>query len=434
MSSAQEGYMALKAGMEISLKNFVEKCIVCGRCLEVCPVFSEPKLELAGKEPAAVMEKIVDLLKGGPPSEEVYRMAYGCSMGCTNICKPACPEGLDLQPVFMALGHRLREEGEGLPPLSFHHAPGHRYGFGHIFGDLQMKSSEAPWLKEAPSEPETVDVVLFVSCVAQGMPHLVLESIEILRRMGIKFVAIGARDLCCGIATFMTANIEEAAKVSEKYVSTLSKFGANKVVSICCTCSFWGNTMLPQILPVPFESLHITEFLLHNIDKLSFTHPLDKVVAIHDSCTQRQLGKWDISRRLLQAIPGISLVEMEHNKEHNICCGAMTDTNFPGAMDARHFARLDEAMAAGADVMMTVCPGCQQVFCAYENKYPFEIKNAVTLVAEALGIHYEDKLKKYLAGVDAEQLLNEAIEYVEASDLSLLEFRNVLPGYLKKHE
>lgn len=430
--SSMKGCMALQAGMDLAVKHFVEECTLCGQCLEVCPVFSEPKLELIDKGPAVVMAKVVDLLKGGPPSEEAYRMCYGCSYGCTNICKPACPKVLDLQPVFMALGHRLRAAGEGMPPLSFHHTPGHRYGFGHVFGNLQMKESEVPWLKEAPPDPEPVDVVLFVSCVAHGLTHLVLETMDILKKMQVKFVTVGARDLCCGIATFMMGDMADAARVSEKYVSTLARFGAKQVVSICSTCSFWGNTMLPSILPVPFASLHITEFLADNMDKLSFSQPLNKTVTIHDACTQRQMGKWDIARKLLKAIPGLTLVEMEHNKEKNICCGAMTDTNFPGVMDARYSARLEEARETGADIMTTVCPGCYQVFCGYENQYPFAINNIISVVAEAMGIHHEDKLKKFLLTGDHNQVLDEAHDYVEASDLSLLEFRQVLPGYFRK--
>ena len=52
--------------------------------------------------------------------------------------------------------------------------------------------------------------------------------------------------------------------------------------------------------------------------------------------------------------------------------------------------------------------------------------------AEGLGIHHEDKLKKYLTSSDPNQVLAEACEYVEASDLSLGEFKQVLPDYFKK--
>ncbi|MFH1006332.1 MAG: 4Fe-4S dicluster domain-containing protein, partial [Candidatus Latescibacterota bacterium] len=144
--------MSIKINSEAGLKNFVDECILCGKCLEHCPVFLEPKFELVNKGPVAVIGKVVDLLQGGLPSEEAYRIVYGCAIGCTNICQPACPKGLELLSALIIAGQLLRTVGEGLPPLAYHHTLGHRYAFGHVFGNLQMKDAESPWLKEAPPE------------------------------------------------------------------------------------------------------------------------------------------------------------------------------------------------------------------------------------------------------------------------------------------
>ncbi|MBA3036424.1 MAG: (Fe-S)-binding protein [Desulfobacterium sp.] len=422
---------SLAEAFEQGAKYFVEECTLCGQCLEACPSFNDPKLELNDKNPAEVMEKIVDLLKGGPSSEEAYKMGYGCLMGCTNICKPACPKDLNMQQAFMVAGQRLRAAGEGLPPLSFMHLAEHRYNFGHVFGDLQMKKSEVPWLTEVPSEQAAVDVVIFTSCVGRGFPNLVLEAMDILSSMKINFAVIGARDLCCGGTPLLLGNMKDVSRVSEKYISTMAKFGAGKVVAMCPACSVVGNDMLSKFSRVPFETIHITEFLADNIDKLHFTHPLNKRVTIHDACSQRQRGSWDIPRKLLEAIPGLTLVEMEHSRENSLCCGAQANANFPGLMIERNIARLNEAMAVRADIMTTICPGCQLAFCGYENQYPFEIKHAISLVAEAMGIHHEDKVKKYLLTGDPEKVLEEASEYVEASDLSLLEYQQILPRYFQ---
>lgn len=422
--------LSIREGLDAGVKHFVDECILCGKCVEGCPVFLEPKFELVNKGPEAAIEKVIDLLKGGQPSKEAYKLVYGC-MNCSHVCKLACPKGLDLRSALISAGHRLQEAGEGLPPLAYQHALGHRYGFGQVFGDLQIKKNEVPWLKEAPPTPEAVDVVLFISCTAQGMPHLALEAMDILKKMGVNFAAIGARDLCCGGITLSHGTPEELSRVSEHYITTMAKFGAKKVVSLCPGCALLGSAFLPAFFSVPFESMHITDFLADNLDKLPFTQPLNKVVTIHDACAQRQLGRWEVPRKLLRAIPGVTLVEMEHNRENNLCCGAVANLNFPGSMDARYYARLNEAQAVGADVLTSICTGCQLVFCPLETQYPFEIKHAISLVAEAMGIHHEDKLKKYLLMGDPDKVLDEAREYVEASDLSLFEFQQVLPDYFK---
>lgn len=423
---------------DMAEKDFLQKCLVsqghsCGVCLKKCPVFLEPRFGLAQKEPVTLMEKIVDLLRGGPPSPEVYIMTYACMHGCsTATCEPACPVGLNLGGVFTAAARRLRAAGMELPPLYYQCAGMHHYDFGHVFGDLQMKQSEAPWLTKVPAQPASVDVVLFVSCIGQGFPHLVLETMDILSRMGINFVALGDRNVCCGMTRYILGDIEGAQKVAEKYVSTMAQFRAKKVVSLCPICSLCGTRILPRFFPVPFESQHVTEFLADNLDKLQFTKQLNKVVTVHDSCSQRVTKRWDAPRKLLQAIPGITLVEMEHSQKNSMCCGGLSTIMYPEGMKDRRFACAEEAKSAGADVIATVCPNCQANFCPLEEMYPFEVKHTVSAVAEAMGIHHEDKLKKYLLTKDVNKVLAEARDYVEASDLSLVEWEHLLPAHLKR--
>ncbi len=425
--------LSIREGFGMVAKHFVDECILCGECLKGCPVFLEPRFELVNKGPETVIEKVIDLLKGGPPSKEVYKLVYGCTKGCSHVCKSACPNGLALQSALVSAGHRLQAADEGLPPSAYQHMFNHHYSFGRVFGDLQIKESEAPWLKEVPSEPDAVDVVLFTSCAGQGFPHLVLDAIDILRRMKVNFTTVGARDLCCGCTTLTHSMPEVTARVSEKYITTMAKFGAKKVVSLCPGCAIFGNSFLPTFFSVPFESFLFTDFLADNLDKLPFTQPLNKVITMHDACTQGQLfGRWDVPRKLIKAIPGVTLVEMEHNMENTICCGYITNSNFPGAMDDRYYARLNEAQAVSAEVLTTTCLACQLAFCPRETQYPFECKHTITLVAEAMGIKHEDKLKKYLIIGDPDKVLDEARDYVEASDLSLSEFNHVLPSYFER--
>lgn len=56
--------------------------------------------------------------------------------------------------------------------------------------------------------------------------------------------------------------------------------------------------------------------------------------------------------------------------------------------------RLNEAAQTGADLVVTVCHYCNQVFAGEAQRYDFGITSYVCLVAEAMGIHREDKFKK----------------------------------------
>ena len=423
---------------DMAEKHFLEKCLVsqghsCGVCLKQCPVFLESRFGFVEGEPATVMEKIVDLLRGGRPSSEVYILTYACMHTCSTVaCMPACPVGLNIGGVFTAAAQRLQAAGMELPPLHYQCPGMHHYDFGHVFGDLQVRRSEAPWLTRVPAEPAPVDVVLFVSCISQGFPHLVLETVDILSRMGVNFVALGDRDLCCGIIRYTLGDIEGAQKAAEKYVSAMAKFCAKRVISVCPTCSVSGSRVLPRLFPVPFESQHVTEFLADNLDALQFTEQLDKVVTVHDSCAARATQRWDAPRKLLQAIPGITLVEMAHNQKDCICCGGLSTIMYPEGMKDLRFAVAEEARSAGADAIATICPNCQASFCPLEEVYPFEVKHTISVVAEAMGIHHEDKLKRYLLTKDPSKILAEARDCVEASELSLVEWEHLLPAHLRR--
>jgi len=86
-------------------------------------------------------------------------------------------------------------------------------------------------------------------------------------------------------------------------------------------------------------------------------------VAYHDPCyLGRANGIYDQPRALLEAIPGVKLVEMSHNRETSLCCGGGGGGMWlDGFQWEKAHARLSEwrvreAVAAGADVLAVACP------------------------------------------------------------------------------
>jgi len=110
---------------------------------------------------------------------------------------------------------------------------------------------------------------------------------------------------------------------------------------------------------------HTTPFLAAHLDELKprLTRELGYRVTYHDSCVLgRHNHMHDEPRRILEALPGISLVEMVHNRDETICCGGggggmWLDTHYK----AKGYPRLSdrrvaEAIATGADVLAVSCP------------------------------------------------------------------------------
>jgi hypothetical protein len=63
---------------------------------------------------------------------------------------------------------------------------------------------------------------------------------------------------------------------------------------------------------------------------------------------------------LIEAIPGVELVEMEHNREEGLCCGSvLTLVGERKAAPAIGAVKMEEAEATGADEVLALCPCCQ---------------------------------------------------------------------------
>ena len=76
-----------------------------------------------------------------------------------------------------------------------------------------------------------------------------------------------------------------------------------------------------------------------------------QTVTFHDSCHMgRAQGIYEPPRDMLKAIPGVELVEMEHNREEGLCCGSVLtligETPVAPILGGH---RLQEAVDAGAD-------------------------------------------------------------------------------------
>jgi Fe-S oxidoreductase len=112
-----------------------------------------------------------------------------------------------------------------------------------------------------------------------------------------------------------------------------------------------------------FEVIHHVPFLAELIagGKLKLTKPIDKVITYHDSCYLGRANQiFEAPRKILKAIPGLKLVEMERHHKKSFCCGAgggrMWMEEHIGTRINQM--RTDMAIATGAEFIGTACPYC----------------------------------------------------------------------------
>jgi len=420
----------LNEQFQLRARQFVEKCTGCGDCLRACPVF--PLMKVADSKPEVVITKLTDLLETGKVSDEAYEMAFSCPGPCGS-CAKACPEGLVLYSVFMPAFAKLAQGGKKAPSLSYQYLPKHRFNFASVFSALQIEPSQERWLREAPPvEPTPVDVVFFGGCHATAMPHILLDIISILDQMNLDYVALAGGDLCCGVGAMLSGDLDEAQSLGQTLISTIASFRPSKAVFYCAGCHMLCLGTWSQCYTVPFQSYELIQFLAENLDSMTFTKNLNKTITLHDSCCVDIMKTSDAARKLLQAIPGLNLVEMEHNRADALCCGGYANAMRPEIMEPIRRASLEEAEEIGADVLATVCPGCQESFAPLEGQYQFEVRNYTSLLAEAMGFHHEDRFKGKVAHGDASRVLAESRDCIRASDYSQEEIENILPDYFRR--
>ena len=111
------------------------------------------------------------------------------------------------------------------------------------------------------------------------------------------------------------------------------------------------------------EVYHHTELLdaLVKEGRLQPKHAVNEKITFHDSCyLGRYNDVYDPPREILKSIPGVTLVEMERNRETGMCCGAGGGLMWMEEETGHRMnvARTEQALAVGPSVISSGCPYC----------------------------------------------------------------------------
>jgi heterodisulfide reductase subunit D len=151
---------------------------------------------------------------------------------------------------------------------------------------------------------------------------------------------------------------EKAEALIQHNLQKVKEKGAEQVVFTCPTCYHtWMEECKNEI-----EIFHSTQFIKKLIEegKITFKEKKTKVT-YHDPCDLgRASGVYEAPREILQAIPGVELVEMEENREQCKCCGGGGNLEMvrPDLSAAIAQAKIEEIKATGADMVITACQQC----------------------------------------------------------------------------
>jgi Fe-S oxidoreductase len=404
--------LALRAYFASETAEILNKCTTCGKCVEVCPML--PYGNLQDADSTLVVSGILDILRGGQGDDEARRWAQVCT--ASGSCIPACPEGINPRKMLNLAKHTLKSRE---PPPQ---APSDTYfkrmaqSIRLLVGTQMMPEQYRRLTGLSPEMKSRADVIFYLGCNVLRTPHIIFNVMDILEAMELDYEVLGGVNHCCGIAHFRTqGDLAGSDRIESHTLERFANLRPQQVLTWCPSCQLHLGETTAGSTELPYSLEHITQFLADRLDDLRprFIRPVSKRVALHE-----HNGIAGISgnvRRLLQAIPGIQLVEIEQLAEPGYTCGGGSLGLVPAAQQDVHQQLLESAKAAGVELLVLVYHGCHRVLCDAQRRYPFEVKNFTSVIAEALGLEaHEDLFQRYKLQQDVSKIIADAEPFIRA--------------------
>jgi len=359
-------------------------CYQCGLCDTVCPWNLVRNFS---------MRKIVRQATFGLTEIEAEDMWLCTTCG---KCPQQCPRDVRQIESGVALRRIATEYGvfpgsaEPIPAIS-----GSLNGEGNPL--RESRKERANWAEGLSVKPfsEGMDFLYFPGCYLCYDPRLkkVAESTAaVLNKAGVEFGILGEKENCCGESIRKTGDEELFKRLARENIKTFIDHGVKKILVSSPHCYHTFKNEYTEFM-AHFEVVHITQLLweLVNEGRLEISKEYGKTVTYHDPCyLGRHNGIYDEPRQVLKKIPGLELVEMADTLENSLCCGGGGGRIWMDTPKGERFCdlRVEQAVAAGAQVLVTACPYCITNFedsrLNLENSDVIEIKDITEIIREVI--------------------------------------------------
>jgi Fe-S oxidoreductase len=394
-------------------------CTECGRCSDNCPAFKTGKLlspkqftldlrnHLYGREAELETDqqlKPVDLVP-----EVIHPDVLWACTTC-RACEEQCPVNISYVDKIVQMRRNLVVIKGEFPqelakPFEGMESNGNPWNLARVD---RVNWAEGLGLKMFSEKPDA-EVLFWVGCAASyddRAKKIARSTAQLLLSAGVDFAILGEEETCTGDPARRAGNEYLFAMLAETNAATLNGYkqqgGIKKILTTCPHCFNTLTNEYPDF-GAKFEVIHHTDYMLGLVaeKKLVPKLPVKGKVAYHDSC---YLGRYndiyESPRQILQAIPGVELVEAEGwNKKKGLCCGAggaqmfMEEQN-KDRVNVKRTLQLVDALGrpqnGGAQTIASACPFCMTMLKdgvkAQSKEEEIQNLDVIELLAQSCGV------------------------------------------------
>jgi Fe-S oxidoreductase len=332
-------------------------------------------------------------------SEKLMEVMYNCQL--CGACDISCKYSMDMevQESINAMRIKAVEDGHTNDILDKLISSLRKRGT-MVVGNQTKRGEWATGLNVKDITQEKAEVAYFAGCRTAydtGLWKIARMNVEILQKAGVEIGIAGENEICCGGRAYQMGYEDDFLRQAKINVEMLKQAGVKTLVTGCAECYQAFKVLYDKFqLKGDLEVLHSTEYFARLIEegKIKPVKAINLRVTYQDPCHLGRLGEpwihwsgkqlpghmrlfdppkqfrrgthgsYTAPRRVLESIPGLTVVEMERTKEYAWCCGAgggVKESNPEfAAWTARE--RIKEATWTGAEALVTACPGCLRNF------------------------------------------------------------------------
>jgi hypothetical protein len=307
------------------------------------------------------------------------------------------------------------------------------YSISKVFRDLAdqchllLSRDEVRWFERPPGPDHRAEVFVNLSCGTQKMPHLLLDTVAVLERLGVSFLAAAGSAGCCGKPFRTIGRTATGEQISRNRIKRSLGWGARTHVNWCTACQVTSTVAAARRLHTegeghPVREVQVLGFLEEQVRKLGDGVPWKRrvprrvLVEGHPDWSPFHRDAQEAAARLLELVPGVEVIDVYDGlSEESPCTGHAREAGWtPPAWYLRqdtaegiqeHRKTLAEFVhTRGADTVSCQHHTCHGRWSRYASNR-LAVIHPVSILADALDCAHPDRYQAAVRLGDVDEFL-----------------------------